>query len=79
MRLDHLLSREEEVRVGLLSIGQGPIQLNISGGDALRGHTRSHPEHDGEDLSGRWYCTGDGMGEQVAARFKEIDLKEDDI
>ena len=20
---------------------------NISGGDALRGHTRSHPEHDG--------------------------------
>ena len=25
------------------------LQLNneISGGDALRGHTRSHPEHDG--------------------------------
>ena len=22
-------------------------QFNISGGDALRGHTRSHPEHDG--------------------------------
>ena len=21
--------------------------LNISGGDALMGHTRSHPEHDG--------------------------------
>ena len=21
--------------------------LNLSGGDALRGHTRSHPEHDG--------------------------------
>ena len=37
------------------------------GGDALRGNTRSHPEHDGEDLSGRWYYTGDGMGEQVAA------------
>ena len=37
------------------------------GGDALRGNTRSHPEHDGKDLSGRWYCTGDGVGEQVAA------------
>ncbi len=22
-------------------------KINISGGDALRGHTRSHPEHDG--------------------------------
>ena len=22
-------------------------KVNISGGDALRGHTRSHPEHDG--------------------------------
>ena len=22
-------------------------KLNISGGDAFRGHTRSHPEHDG--------------------------------
>ena len=40
------------------------------GGDALRGNTRSHPEHDGKDLSGRWYCTGDGVGEQVAASFK---------
>ncbi len=36
---------------------------NTSGGDALGGHTRSHPEHDGKDLSGRWYCTGDGVGE----------------
>ena len=34
-----------------------------SGGDALRGHTRSHPEHDGQDLSGRWYYVGDDMGE----------------
>ena len=41
---------------------------NLFGGDALRGNTRSHPEHDGKDLSGRWYCTGDGVGEQVAAR-----------
>ena len=23
------------------------LQFDISGGDALRGHTRSHPEHDG--------------------------------
>ena len=22
-------------------------QLDVSGGDALRGHTRSHPEHEG--------------------------------
>ena len=39
----------------------------LSGGDALRGYTRSHPEHDGQDLSGRWYYIGDDMGEQVAA------------
>ena len=26
---------------------QGTHKVNISGGDALRGHTRSHPEHDG--------------------------------
>ena len=75
MRLDHLLSKEEEVRVGLLLIcrrflketfDRGPrssaepsgidrgypffkeeLGIKISGGDALRGHTRSHPEHDG--------------------------------
>ena len=41
--------------------------INTSGGDALRGHTRSHPEHDGSDFSGRWYYVGDDMGEQVAA------------
>ena len=23
------------------------LNIHISGGDALRGHTRSHPEHDG--------------------------------
>ena len=28
-------------------------QTKIFGGDALRGNTRSHPEHDGKDLSGR--------------------------
>ena len=39
------------------------ISLTLEQGDALRGNTRSHPEHDGKDLSGRWYCTGDGVGE----------------
>ena len=43
----------------------------IFGGDALRGNTRSHTEHDGKDLSGRWYCTGDGVGEQVAAKLQK--------
>ena len=47
--------------------GEEIRKKNTSGGDALGGHTRSHPEHDGFDLSGRWYYTGDGMGEQVAA------------
>ena len=42
-----------------------------SGGDALRGNTRIHPEHDGSDLSGLWYYAGDGMGERVAARLKK--------
>ena len=39
----------------------------LVGDDAVRGNTRSHPEHDGEDPGGRWYYAGDGMGEQVAA------------
>ena len=62
MRLDHLLSKEEEVRVELLLICQSKTfgnsagggfsngfakQILFSGGDALRGDTRSHPEHDG--------------------------------
>ena len=62
MRLDHLLSKEEKVKVVLL-LSYREIAKGISGGDALKGHTRSHPEHDGKDLSGRWYCTGDGVGE----------------
>ena len=45
MRLDHLLSKEEEVRDCIT------VELSreekISGGDAFRGNTRSHPEHDG--------------------------------
>ena len=95
MRLDHLLSKEEEVRVVLLSRCQGVMRQfyeedircvytggckprkraigrtaepkyanayevkgvrsmtdkigmkDVSGDDAHRGHTRSHPEHDG--------------------------------
>ena len=94
MRLDHLLSKEEEVEgVSLLSYHGASVQTSpeeepgacsrktpeadgcmravalariseaesseeagrrsrrevteISGGDTLRGHTRSHPEHDG--------------------------------
>ena len=42
-----------------------------SGGDALRGNTRTHPEHEGKGLSGRWYYIGDDMGEQVAAGLKK--------
>ena len=56
MRLDHLLSKEK-VRVGytiqvsmrtalLVSISPNRIP-KIFGVDALRGNTRSHPEHDG--------------------------------
>ena len=44
-----------------------PRRREISGGDALTGNTRSHSEHDGKDVSGRWYYAGDGMEEQVAA------------
>ena len=61
------------VRVAFLSgshVGKEKIRSlkNLSGGDACGGHTRSHPEHDGEDPCGRWYYAGDGMEEQAAAR-----------
>ena len=46
MRLDHLLSKEEEVEVVFLLDCQGGSQKD-SGGDAFRGNTRPHPEHDG--------------------------------
>ena len=48
-RQDHLLSKEavEDRRCVLLLSYQGKLTNNISGSDALRGHTRSHPEHDG--------------------------------
>ena len=45
MRLDHLLSKEEEVRV--LYTVQVLRNLKDLGADALGGNTRSHPEHDG--------------------------------
>ena len=50
MRLDHLLSKEdEEVRVVIYCLVIKAVKslIMISGGDALEGNTRSHPEHDG--------------------------------
>ena len=46
MRLDHLLSKEEEVRVLYTVESLIEVQKD-SGADAVGGHTRSHPEHDG--------------------------------
>ena len=51
--LMHLLTKLEKTS----------LRPKAFGGDAFRGNTRSHPEHDGKDLNGRWYCTGDGVGE----------------
>ena len=45
MRLDHLLSKER-ISKGWIAV-ELLRQLKDSGGDALRGNTRSHPEHDG--------------------------------
>ena len=60
MRLDHLLSKDEEVgvldTVECFMKGAGRTEESVSaqfmvheasGADALKGHTRSHPEHDG--------------------------------
>ena len=58
MRLDHLLSKEELVKgcfviqlpsekLDRLKFDQLNLITKISGVDALGGHTRSHPEHDG--------------------------------
>ena len=60
MRLDHLLSKEKVGAVPLLSHqgtdggskrgackGLAACPKKISGGDALMGNTRTHPEHDG--------------------------------
>ena len=50
MRLDHLLSKEkEEVRVVIYCLVIKAVKslIMIFGGDALRGNTRSHTEHDG--------------------------------
>ena len=57
MRLDHLLSKEEEVRVlntvqcfvgsGIRKEEAVKVTRKIPGVDARRGNTRSHPEHDG--------------------------------
>ena len=46
MRLDHLLSKEEEVRV-LRTVELSKRKRKASGVDAAEGNTRTHPEHDG--------------------------------
>ena len=47
MRLDHLLSKKQSKRLSHCSVIKGNKIDFFAGGDALRGHTRSHPEHDG--------------------------------
>ena len=49
MRLDHLLSKGKKVGVVVYCLVIKAVKslITISGGDALEGHTRSHPEHDG--------------------------------
>ena len=56
MRLDHLLSKEEEVKIVSLFSYQRDLRVEeragrdnrkVSGGDADRGNTRTHPEHEG--------------------------------
>ena len=46
MRLDHLLSKEEGVGV-LYTVELSRRKRKASGVDALKGNTRTHPEHDG--------------------------------
>ena len=46
MRLDHLLSKEGMSK-GWIAVDLSRTSKRVSGGDALMGHTRSHPEHDG--------------------------------
>ena len=48
VRLDHLLSKDKvRVVIYCLVIKAVKSLIMISGGDALGGNTRSHPEHDG--------------------------------
>ena len=54
-RVEAVRRTEVQCEVLYLSVGRGPSRVRferseetlISGGDALRGNTRSHPEHDG--------------------------------
>ena len=47
MRLDHLLSKEKVEKMCFTVELSRKLNNDISGGDALRGNTRPHPEHDG--------------------------------
>ena len=48
MRLDHLLSKEKSKGdcCSIMSVLAGNRKNRTSGGDALRGDTRTHPEHE---------------------------------
>ena len=67
MRLDHLLSKKRRRSRGIVLLFD--CQRQFSGDDAILGNTRSHLEHEGQALIGLGYCTGDGVGKQVVARF----------
>ena len=47
MRLDHLLSKEEEVEKMCFTVELSRKDIEASGADTVGGNTRSHPEHDG--------------------------------
>ena len=47
MRLDHLLSKEKVEDCFTVQVLILKLNNEISGGDAVRGNTRLHPEHDG--------------------------------
>ena len=47
MRLDHLLSKEKSKGWIAVGLPKRQTKKEDSGGDALTGHTRSHPEHEG--------------------------------
>ena len=47
MRLDHLLSKEKVEKMCFTVELSRKLNNDLSGADAVGGHTRSHPEHDG--------------------------------
>ena len=47
MHPDNKADMNVNIQTALSSVCTYSLQRTNSGGDALRGHTRSHPEHDG--------------------------------